>query len=272
MRRALVLALAVPALFVLVGPPMASADHMLFGKYYWEKSGSGDRRIHVYLNDVYWKSAFIDAMEEWGGRTEFKFDTGSSSDCKTSSKYAHVKICDADYGNTGWGAIADVRVDPGNNHILGGRVRLNTYYRWDYHTARSAWCQEFGHILGLDHRGTSGTTGDDPDSCMSYHPSSPERPDGHDVSQLACQTVTSNEPKPRANCTEPSGDGGACILGIICFNTAHTDAMVGVDEDGGLVLTFVAPPPPPPSESRDVAAMPRSATTTARHLPHRVLW
>jgi hypothetical protein len=231
---------------------------MLFGRYYWVRPSSGDLRLHVYLNDVYWRSSFNDAMNEWASRTEFTFSTGSSSNCDINRTYTYVKICDADYGNTGWGAVADVVVNPSSNQIQSGRVRLNTYYRWSYSSARSAWCQEFGHVLGLDHRGTSGTSSDDPDSCMSYHPTEPEHPDSHDTSQLACQTVTSSEPKPKANCTSSSGGGGSsCILGIICFNSAsqstareatahqsttHQHRVIHL-RDGMVLIRFAIAPP-----------------------------
>ena len=257
MKRGLVLALAVSGL-LLAMQPVASADHMLFGRYYWVRPSSGDLRLHVYLNDVYWRSSFDDAMNEWASRTEFTFSTHSSSNCNLNQTYAYVKICDGNYGNTGWGAVADVVTDPSNNQIRAGRVRLNTYYRWTHGSARSAWCQEFGHVLGLDHRGTSGTSSDDPNSCMSYHPSEPEHPDGHDVDQLACQTVTSSEAKPRANCNSDEVGDSSCILGIICFNsssqqstarepTAHQSTThehwISRRSDGTLLISFAVAPP-----------------------------
>ena len=243
MRRAVVLALAVPALFLFVAPPMASADHMLFGRYYWVRPSGSDLKLHVYLNDVYWKSSFTDAMSEWASKTEFTFSTSSSSNCDLNRTYTYVKICDANYGNTGWGAIADVVVNASNNQIQAGRVRLNTYYRWSYSSARSAWCQEFGHVLGLDHRGTTGTTSDDPDSCMSYHPAEPEHPDSHDIAQLACQTVTSSEGVPHANCTTSSGGGSSCILGIICFNGSAESHQMTKQSDGTIMIRFAMAAP-----------------------------
>src|SRR5205085_10464460 len=102
---------------------------------------------------------------------------------------------------------------------------LNTYYQWDSHTARWAWCQESGHVLGLDHRGTSGTTADDPNSCMSYHPSAPTHPDDHDINQLACQTVEPGQRTPQPNCTSSSSgssDSSGCIAGLICLNSDGT--------------------------------------------------
>jgi hypothetical protein len=266
MKRTLVLALAVLGLFLFAMQPMASADHMLFGRYYWVRPSSGDLRLRVYLNDVYWRSSFNDAMNEWAGRTEFTFSSYSSSNCDINRTYSYVKICDANYGKTSWGAVADVVVNPSNNQIEAGRVRLNTYYQWSYGSARSAWCQEFGHVLGLDHRGTSGTTSDDADSCMSYHPAEPEHPDSHDIAQLACQTVTSAEPKPNRDCTRSDSGGTSCILGIICFNassqgstasrsshqsiahahahqpTAHEHTLIRL-RDGTVLIRFAIPPP-----------------------------
>jgi hypothetical protein len=259
MRRALVLALAVPALFVFVAQTSASADHMLFGRYFWQKPGTGDVRLQVRTYQLEWSSPFHDAINEWASRTEFTFSTAGGSNCNIPSSTYYVTICDANYGNTNWGAVADVRTDPSNNHILGGRVRLNTYYQWNYHEARSAWCQEFGHVLGLDHRGTSGTTSDDSDSCMSYHPASPEHPDGHDIAQLACQTIAPGEAKPSAHCTSggTTSGGSSCILGIICINKAaqHANAHFVGRRDGYLLYRFAIAPP-----------------RGAFHLPHQVVW
>jgi hypothetical protein len=230
--------------------PPAWAQHMLEGQYHWTKPPSGDREIHVRVNDLQYAQAFTDARNEWAANSEFSFTQTSSSNCNIDADEASLKVCDGNYGNTGWGGLAEmVVVGP---HILRGRVRLNTYYPWDYHSERSTWCQELGHFLGLDHRGDSGTAADDADSCMSYHPSEPEHPDSHDLKQLACQTHTSAEDEPAADClnmpssqTGGTGGGGSgggegnppsCLLFVLLCHTGTTGQSV--------LLQFAMNPPP----------------------------
>ncbi|HJP64981.1 MAG TPA: hypothetical protein VKA30_01605, partial [Actinomycetota bacterium] len=97
---------------------------------------------------------------------------------------------------------------------------------------------------------------DDPDSCMSYHPSSPKYPDQHDIDQLACETHTKDEAEPGRNCTYASTDAGSsCILGIICLSSqsntsayqsqpeAHNDMVIIHLTRGATVLRFFMRPP-----------------------------
>ncbi len=264
MKRALVLALALPALVVLGVATPASANHMLDGRYHWDKpSSGGDVQIHVQTYYLQWSSPFMDALDEWGSRTVFSFSVKNvTSNCDIPTNYGNMRVCDANYGNTGWGALADVAVDQSTNHIQFGRVRFNTYYQWTYSSARWAFCQETGHVLGLDHRGTTGTSSDSPTSCMSYNPSEPEYPDQHDVDQLACQTTMPSQPEPQANCTE-AGSGNSstspsCFL-IICFGgsaSASEAPPIHVSKVGSRLVILSMPLPPP------LAGVARSAPTS----------
>jgi hypothetical protein len=203
---------------VLVGQTPALAHHSLRG-YHWIKPANGDRKIDVRMYHLQYEGQFRDAIGEWGKRTEFSFSLSN--------------------------------VDSNSKHISRGRLRLNTFYRMDASIARSIWCHEAGHLLGLDHRGTTGTTNDDPDSCMSYHPASPQHPDSHDVSQVNCQTHPEGD---EGGCNGgEDDDGGGCLLGIVCFggeeqahgaDTANlANATVIRRSNGETLIRFSIPAP-----------------------------
>ncbi len=258
MKKLIVITLSALVMATLAAPP-AWAHHMLDGKYHWLKPTTGELEISVHVDHLTWKQEFVDARKEWGSRTEFDFKSSSVSDCNIDYSFGTLTVCDDNYGNTGWGGIADIVVDSAN-HIQAGRVRLNTYYSWTYGTARSTWCQEIGHVMGLDHRGTTGTAQDDPDSCMSYNPNFPEYPDGHDIDQANCETIGPGEPEPNPDCTpkSPPSDGsgstggsggsgsgsggnGSCLLGIVCID-GGSDSVTPLS-NGDLLLHLFAPPP-----------------------------
>lgn len=61
-----------------------------------------------------------------------------------------------DFGMTGWAGLATVSLDM-NNHITQVLVDINMYYytglysQWFETALRSVFCQEVGHVIGLDH-------------------------------------------------------------------------------------------------------------------------
>jgi hypothetical protein len=248
----------------LVGQTPAAAHHDLNG-YHWTKPGGGDRKIQVKLFHVQWEGQFRDAISEWGKRTEFSFSIEQvDSNCNIPTDDGRLKVCDGDYGGTGWSGLADVIIKKdGTKHISRGRLRLNTYYHPNSPIARSVWCHEAGHVLGLGHRGTTGTTKDDSDSCMSYHPSAPQHPDSHDVEQVNCQTHPEGN---ESGCVggDDGGDSG-CLFGLVCFGGPEpaydanpTNVSVIRRRNGETLIRYYIPAP-----AVTVAAPVRAPATSA---------
>jgi hypothetical protein len=230
----------------------AFADHSLNG-YHWTRPTGDDRKIEVKIYRLQYEGRLRDAIHEWGRRTEFSFSISDvDSNCKIPTDAGRLKVCDDNYGNTGWSGVTDVILGPDGRHISRGRLRLNTFYRMDGSIVRSIWCHEAGHFLGLGHRGTTGTTRDDSDSCMSYHPAAPRHPDTHDVDQVNCQTHAEGNESGCLGGNDESDPG--CLLGIVCFGAeepAHdagavdlTDVTVIRQPNGETLIRFTIPAPP----------------------------
>jgi hypothetical protein len=95
-------------------------------------------------------------------------DSNTANDCATvvaagisgtSSNPIRANAFDGDYGNNGWLGIAIIEdeliVGTGTSHIFYGEIYINNFYDSTFATnvngRKYVFCQEFGHISGLDH-------------------------------------------------------------------------------------------------------------------------
>jgi hypothetical protein len=90
------------------------------------------------------------ALNEWNGDTILTI--------RTTSSHTEVSVLDGNYGNTGWGGLASIESASGCN-ILHGHATLNTYYSYTSNGKRGVFCQEVGHLFGLDHSNDGGCMG-----------------------------------------------------------------------------------------------------------------
>lgn len=72
--------------------------------------------------------------------------------------HTEVSVYDGNYGATGWGGLASIESYSGCN-ILHGHARVNTYYGYTSNGKRGVFCQEIGHLFGLDHSNDGGCMG-----------------------------------------------------------------------------------------------------------------
>ncbi len=74
------------------------------------------------------------------------------------SYHTEISVYDGNYGNTGWGGLASIESSSGCN-ILHGHATLNTYYSYTSNGKRGVFCQEVGHLFGLQHSNDGGCMG-----------------------------------------------------------------------------------------------------------------
>jgi hypothetical protein len=119
-----------------------------------------------------------------------------------------VRMCNFDYGATGWAGVAQIVVS--GRHILRGRVKINDHYGTSTSYRRHVHCQEFGHILGLDHQADGNHSCMD-DSSLGWDEL---RPNEHDYRMLAriYDHTHSGAPQVTRETTVQSHAGGVTTL------------------------------------------------------------
>ena len=83
---------------------------------------------------------------------------GTRKGCKAVP--GQMRVCNAAYGNNGWLGLAQIWLD-GNGHIVQGVAKMNDSYSsvWtDPAEKNHVFCQEVGHVLGLDHTSVDGSS------------------------------------------------------------------------------------------------------------------
>lgn len=90
------------------------------------------------------------AINEWHVDTILTMSAVSSGQ--------EILVSDSNYGATGWGGLATI-VNYSGCNVLYGTAVLNTYYSYTSNGKRGVFCQEVGHLFGLDHSNDGGCMG-----------------------------------------------------------------------------------------------------------------
>lgn len=163
----------------------ASAGHSWNG-YHWPTSSYpiNLNPINSFSDGFRSTGIATDVIADWNRSTRFANtqrygdnDAGTRSNCPYPSGKS-FRMCDYNWGATGWAGIAQIHVN--GSHILDGRVRVNNYYGTSNSYRRHVLCQEVGHILGLDHQANGNN------SCMDDSSAGWDemRPNAHDYEML----------------------------------------------------------------------------------------
>ena len=165
---------ALAALLVAVVLPSVATATNSWGGYHWARttpsftlklgnntSGSWSADLATVASD--WSQSTVLDTTVVAGGTRAKV-------CRPTS--GRVEVCSANYGNTGWLGVAQIWIS-GGVHITQGTVKNNDYYfgssTYPYNNRAEKLhviCQEVGHILGLDHQSTNGSS---LNTCMDYY-------------------------------------------------------------------------------------------------------
>ena len=235
-------------LLAVIAAPAAYADHQ-WSDYHWQIP-TGELKVALAVADckdggLTWDGGIAATHGDWNGvilaaaspaPLTVNTDSTLTSSCPgvLSGGFPHagqsagdetIHTFDDDYGQNGWLGLAIIAIDS-DHHIQFGETFLNEYYTWassfnDPREWRRVYCQETGHVLGLDHV-------KDLSSCMYSSPrpfvNPSEYPNAHDGDQVVAITDAAGapppppEPEPAAKTTESAG------------SSADVEAAVGAAE------------------------------------------
>lgn len=222
-------------LFVL--PVINYASHQ-WNTYHWELTDSSSATLTIYnsmtgdWNRLDGRSYLEVAIEDWNVSNHLSLtlvsgDTGKGTRKRCNADSGTIRVCNAEYGQTGWLGIAGISVS--GDHIVAGYSKMNDTYFSDparnYNT--EAWrqlvvCQEIGHDFGLGHQDENFDNAN-LNTCMDYtsNPESNQHPNSHDYEELAIETMYGHIHSP------DNGGGGGNDGGGGCFPPNHPSCRGG---------------------------------------------
>jgi hypothetical protein len=179
------------ALFSVLTLSLAGANVSAntWGTYHWARKSNPMVIKVVDSVTPEWDTAFLTTLQEWSFSPMLDLALVSADDSLTTRQncpmiQGQIRVCNYTYGETGWLGLATIGVDA-NGHIDKGRARLNDSYSYYWSMAgerNHVMCQEVGHLFGLDHSTTDGSS---QATCMDYSTDiSSQWPNGEDFDSL----------------------------------------------------------------------------------------
>lgn len=178
------------AVFVLLFLPTEVQANHAWNNYHWART-SNPFTVRIGNNvSSQWKPYLDGAAYSWNRSSmlESPVVSGGTSPFQCKPTTAHVQVCSAAYGDTGWLGLAQLYVS--GDHITKATVKLNDTFFANARFNTPSWrnlvmCQEIGHALGLNHQDEN--FGNSPlGTCMDYssNPDPNQKPNMHDYYQL----------------------------------------------------------------------------------------
>lgn len=170
---------------------IATASHT-WNNYHWARTSSSFTLQVIDSNTSNWDDELNRALQEWSQSSKLDMRVTSANDSATTRQSCpmaagKVRSCNYSYGSNGWLGLASINLDS-RGHISQGTSKMNDSYSSSFSSQNQRWhvmCQELGHVLGLNHTSTNGTS---QNTCMDYSTSSTSvSPNSHDYSQLVTQ-------------------------------------------------------------------------------------
>lgn len=187
-RKKLLIAAAISS--ALVAAP-SFATHVwgnASGTYHWDAQSLPVQISVIDSVATSWQTEMETSIDKWNISTVLNLavnsvDDGSSARTNCAIANGELRVCNAAYGTSvGWLGLASLNIDA-NNHILYGVAKLNDSFTMDQDQKNSVMCQEIGHLFGLGHTSTDGSS---QNTCMDYSSNSADGvwPNAHDYTLL----------------------------------------------------------------------------------------
>jgi len=166
----------------------ANADHT-WNNFSWAHTANPFTLMVIDSTTTDWWGELDLSLTEWSDSaimdlwvTEVDNSLSSRQICGLTA--GKIRVCNAAYGTTGWLGLATVGIDS-QGHIDRGAALLNDTYSssWNSQELKNhVMCQEIGHLFGLGHTSTDGSS---QQTCMDYSNSEfSQGPNAHDYELL----------------------------------------------------------------------------------------
>lgn len=244
---------------------VADAGHT-WNNYHWARTANPLQLKVIDSVSSDWQFEFEKAIDEWNESSVLSMPIDSENDSNRTRKRCKMKagqmrVCNAAYGFNGWLGRATIGLDA-QGHIDQGKAQVNDSYSsyWaDPNEKHHVMCQEIGHVFGLGHTSTNGSS---QGTCMDYSmdPGSIS-PNRHDYDLLASMYQvldtydsfdTGSSDTGGDVCNAPPGKGcnknnagagpgadGSPPMGVRVYKDEHEEIWVASRRDGGLWIHHV---------------------------------
>jgi hypothetical protein len=230
---------------LLILSPAAYADHTWGSSsdpadaYHWPRSANPiDLTVETNITSE-WVDVTAASIDDWDASivislTEEPGSTSSRTRRQCKAVGGKIRVCNAAYGPTGWLGVATINIES-DGHITKGTAKVNDTYAnyWAIvGEMRHVMCQEIGHLFGLGHTSTDGSS---QGTCMDYSMDlASQRPNPHDYDTLeAIYTHLDadgggSDPTPCRGGPKKCGSGGPEIppMGVRVHKGEHHEIWV----------------------------------------------